>query len=105
MISSKLKADSLTTKIPVQFRCSFVIELMLKKCSDERQTKEDKSSPFCHSVLGDFFYRVFKNAIICGKVIRFSLSILNGLLPTTVFRLVTVKMRKRRMILLVELIN
>ena len=44
MIWSKLKA---TAKIPVQFRCLFVIELVKKKkSSNARQTQEDKAVHF-----------------------------------------------------------
>ena len=53
MIWSKLKA---TTKIPVKLHCSFVIELVKKKKKQQRAANPGRqSSPFCHSMLGDFF--------------------------------------------------
>ena len=41
MIWSKLKA---TTKIPVQFRCSFVIELVKKKAATRGKPRKTKQS-------------------------------------------------------------
>ena len=54
MIWSKLKADS-DYEDPCPIPLFIRDRARLKKSSDARQTQEDKSSPFCHSMLGDFF--------------------------------------------------
>ena len=100
MIWSKLKADSdCELKIPVQFRCSFVIELVKKKQRRTANPGRQKQSILTFDVRS-LFCRVKCNKF--GENFHPSFSVDFEL--ATIFRLVTVKMRKIQMILQAELL-